>query len=282
MTITLEPWRDSLAHSPEPGFYRTTFSEYLSVFAMSRTVLFEMLKSPAHARRKMQGPPEFTEALDFGEAAHLVVLQPEIAAGRIRVAEQGVTRKRWKAWRPVEAAARERDQVPVTLDEARRIMGIRQRIRQDKALSGLFVSPLREITMIWQDQETLVMCKGRVDLIDDDGAAPFLLDLKTTKDADRRKFAYTCRDYGYTLQSGMYSEGADALLGRGYMKGFLVVAAEKEEPYRTEAYDMRRHVAKGREQFRALLDRYAACAKANDFPATQALPESLIQELPLL
>lgn len=276
------PWSSDLATAPRPGLYRSTMDEYLATRALSRTALFEFARTPAHFLLHASSPPDRSAALDFGTAFHTLILEPENASRTIMRADAGLTRHQ-KGWVDVANAARAKGAVAVTADEARHLAAMRKRVLAEPGIEVLLASEYREITMVWLEPRSRVWCKARVDLLDA-GPLPFILDLKTTSDASERRFAYSCRDYGYTLQAGMYVEGANALLGADTIKGMIVVAVEKEPPYRLEWYDMRRHIEAGREEFHELLSVFVECQATGEWPAMKRRPKSpvSIRELPLL
>ena len=69
-----------------------------------------------------------------------------------------------------------------------------------------------EVTLLWVDEQTGVLCKCRCDtLIDLDGHAAVVMDLKTIAALDKIKWAI--RDHGYDRQQVHYTEG---LLANGF------------------------------------------------------------------
>lgn len=280
--IAVEPFDPNLADQPRAGLFYSTLSEYLRVRAVSRTVLHAMSATPAHGLMQMGDSSEASPALDFGEAFHIAILEPETSGDRILVGENGLTRAQ-KAWHEFEARARGAGQVPVTREESRHLIAMRHGLLREIGARRLLESQYREITCVWRHERTGLWLKARFDLLDI-GDPSFILDLKTTRDADERKFAYACRDYGYTLQAAMYLQGANTVLGPDRFKGFIIIACEKDAPYRREWYDMRRHIDAGERQLEALLDLYVACSAAGEWPAMQRFPGQppIIRELPLL
>ena len=278
MDIEIHPFDPNLRTTPIQGVYRTTMAEYLSIKALSRTVLFEMEQTPAHALLKLNEPDEPTAATDFGTAFHTTMLEAPNARS-ILVAEEGVTRAQ-KAWRDVQNAARGR--TPITTPEAQTLWAMRRRMLAEPGMDRLLASPYRELTLVWRHDATGIWCKARLDILDTSEAS-FILDLKTAKETDPRRFAYSCRDYGYTLPAGMYLAGCDAVFGEARVKGFFIAAIEKEPPYRMEWYDMVRHVAEGRKRFEVLIRNFAECQAANVWPAMNRLPHQppTLHELPL-
>ena len=80
-----------------------TEQEYNKAPGIRRSLLWEIRRSPAHLKWRMENPPEATPALIFGQALHAAVLTPE-DYGRQFAVMPGVDR-RTKAGREAWDAA---------------------------------------------------------------------------------------------------------------------------------------------------------------------------------
>lgn len=280
LTIKPRPWTGKL----EAGFYEASTAEYLGIPAASRSILHTLLSEcPAAARLKDGEGLDPSPALDIGDALHRMVFEGATLRSFV-VADAGVTRRQ-KQWDPLAFSARAAGRVPLTADEAQVVYEMHRRVTESPAGLSLINQPkaLREVTAVWSDEETGVWCRAKLDLLS--LTAPgYILDLKSTSNADPRRFSYSCRDYGYTMQVGMYLAGVEALLGPDAVRGFIIVAVEKEPPYRIEWYDMEAHIEAGRKQFREALRVYAQCQATGDWPASAREPGApfALTPLPLL
>jgi len=265
----ITPWQPEYAQHPRAGLFHTTFDQYASIKAISRSRLHRFEETPAHYAADADELDPFKEAFVFGEALHIALLEPKRFETAIEVAGSDFTRRQ-KAWPDMAQRALDtRGKLLLTAEESRTLLEMRAAVLSTPFAPVLFASEIREITAVWCDEATKTWCKARIDLLDlGNGIA---LDLKTTQNADMRRFNYACRDYGYTLQAGMYMEGLEALLP-GKIKGFIVMAVEKEAPYRVEVYDMGHHVARGRERFHQHLDTLRACIEADEWPRSHRRP----------
>lgn len=281
MTLQILEWAPSLRQAPRAGIYRGSMAQYLATAGVSRTALFRLDQTPAHYLQPDSGGLE-SEALAVGTAFHTLILEPEKAGAEIEVAPADMTRRQ-NVWADCASRASARGAVLVTRNEANTLSAMRSRVLAEPGIEVLLASTYRELIIVWQDAATGIWCKARLDLLDL-GPTPYILDLKTTSDASERSFAYSCRDYGYTLQAGMYLEGINALLGPDAVKGFIIIACEKDAPYRLEWYDMRRHVEVGRKMFHELLGILCTCQRHNQWPAMKRVPGApiTIHELPVL
>jgi hypothetical protein len=128
-----------------------------------------------------------------------------------------------------------------------------------------------EVTLSWQ--LGTFDCKGRADWIGE-----VVADVKSTRDASPKAFAWSCYKYGYFGQAAWYSDGH--FLATGVRKPFVFIAVEKTPPYVVQVYRVPEHVLlAGREQYLGLLGRLDYCVK-NNFWGGYSEAEELDLELP--
>ena len=126
-----------------------------------------------------------------------------------------------------------------------------------------------EQTIIWNDEETGLNCKGRIDWLPDMVTENVLVDLKTTSDASLKGFTRSCVDYGYAKQAGMYLDGVIKATGAVF-DAFIFIAVEPGPPYRTEVYVMDvRFIQWGYTEYRRLLNLEAKCRRSGFYPHYQ-------------
>ena len=107
----------------------------------------------------------------------------------------------------------------------------------------------RECALYWQDSETGVDCKGRIDAIRDD----CVIDYKTAANAGTDVFKREALKYGYDLQAAMYMEAARA---NGYNPPYLINVIRAGEAF----------VDRGMWIMRDLLKLYKMCRDTNTWP----------------
>lgn len=274
--------------TPTPGVYPgTAMRAYHAWEAASNSRLTRLMRSPAHMKAYIEGPPAETEALRLGRAIHTAVLEPDHFGERYVTADQcmaitkekkrctngGVWMHRDLGW-VCGVHAKGHDDGVVTApavevlsaDDQTLCLKIRDAVyRKDSARGLLTGAGEVELSMLWKDHATDVPCKARWDRHSPEIAGGSIVDLKTTKDASPRAFEKSIFDLGYHRQAGMYLMGARArkLPARHY----TFVAVEKEPPFAVAVYRLSDGVVDAvRPQVETLLRRYAGCMESGRFP----------------
>lgn len=248
----------------QPGLYPNVRAhQYHSWQAASQSVLKIIRdQSPAHAYQQMTNPAPSTPAKRMGTAIHTAVLQPDVFDQEYIVAPDldrrtKTGREEWALL--VNAWGEDNILKP---EEMQEIQAIR-----DAVLSHPTAGPLLrgdvELSALWADDETGVLCKGRFDVANKRVGA--LVDLKTTRDASKRAFSRAIWHYGYHIQAAHYLAGAQA---HGIdAEFFVIVAVEKTPPYAVAVYNLRGDVIKaGHDELRPLIDMYAQCMESGHWP----------------
>jgi hypothetical protein len=183
---------------------------------------------PARFRWQRDNPPESRAALDFGSAAHRIVLGrgAEIA---VVDADDWRTRAAKEAKEQAQAAG----QTPVLRTDMAVINAMATALRAHPIASAL-LHPDRgrpEQSLFWTDERTDVDCRARLDWLPhaSDGRL-IVADYKTTLSAQPDAFAKSCASYGYAQQAAWYTEGVNAL-DLAEDVAFVFVAQEKTAPY---------------------------------------------------
>ena len=131
-------------------------------------------------------------------------------------------------------------------------------------LGWLDVKARREQAIYWTEPKTGLPCKTLLDWLIVAKGTAFVLDFKTTNNADPTAFRYICEDKGYWLQDAHYSEGAG--LVTGLPVEFLFIVAETKFPFRCTIVQLSpRDRAAAAEARRGILSNLAGCLKSGDF-----------------
>lgn len=258
----LKPVKDEEYYAPELGL-------------VSKSALGPLSKSPAHYRAWLESPSEPTEALLFGRALHMAVLEPErfretyvvephfgdlrAVAGRTTT-EQGRANKA----RKVEWLAEHEGVERVTADWWESIVGISASIAQHPIASRILRDGQPELGARWTDEETGLECRCRPDYY----VAPreMAADLKSTLDASPRGFAKACAKYNYHWQDALYRAGIAA--SGSPIKHFVFIAVEKVAPYAVGVYSLSPDdIEKGHDAVRRHMDTMAECMRTGEWPA---------------
>jgi exodeoxyribonuclease VIII len=257
----------------DPGVYPgVPFDVYASWEAINSSVLHHFGKTPAHAYAKMVGADEESASAQLGRLVHVAALEPELVASEYAVRPN--VDGRTKEGKAILADFRDRADGKIVvpqkdIDTARGI--IRSLQQHPTAREAMYGSGVNELSLVWEDKDTGVLCKGRIDRLTAIGGWPFVVDVKTYgKPATRWAFQRTVLDYGYHEQAAMYLTGLDALKplpeGAGFRK-FAWLVCETEPPYAVRVFDAEDEALRiGLENVKRHLQIYAECQKTGVWP----------------
>jgi exodeoxyribonuclease VIII len=235
-----------------PGIYNLPASEYHAADGISNSGLAAIARSPAYYR---YGEKKDTDAMRQGRAIHTAVLEPELFRETYALA-QG---RRNKGAEKIELTALE-------WETARNVAAA---ILHHPTCQALLAVGEPEESVFWYDPDTLLLCKGRPDWTcygEGDNSRPYLLDLKTTKDASPSGFTGAAEHYRYHVQAAFYLDGWHAATGR-WIDEFIFVAVEKEPPYAIGLYRLPAwKIEEGRNLYRRDLATYEYCRDRDEWP----------------
>ena len=276
----------------EPGLYKKIDEEiYHGMAGCSQSRLKTILNwSPAHLAYAIENPGEdTTEAKYLGTAIHKALLEPDLFNQTYAVAGPcaGTTAKGqpcgntgkvrsgglWFCGKhPPEYA----DDI-LQLNQAQwdACVGIRDKAySRTRSRALLECGSRKELTAVWTDEETGIVCRARYDILSDDGY--IIGDLKSTQSAEDRAFSNSIYKFGYYIQASFYLWGARVLGVPSDI--FAILAVEKKPPYECQVFEVHGEVIEaGEKEMRPLLRRYAECLEKNEWPGypDKAIPVSL-------
>lgn len=230
--------------------------------AVSKSVLDEIDLSPAHARAYLDGrrPWRYSKALDVGDVAHAMILQPDDVRSMYLHPPRRLDRRRnpdKQIWAELELEAATSGKTLLTFDDYNDAISIRDAVYRHKKARTILAKGDPEQTFVWQDPKTAEMCKCRVDWL----RPYFLTDLKTTRDASPGAFARDVLNYRYDVQDAHYTDGVDPSIG------FVFVVVEKIAPFGVAVYaDHTRMRRLGMAKRDRNLSTFAECKAKNDWP----------------
>lgn len=125
-----------------------------------------------------------------------------------------------------------------------------------------------EQTLVWRDEEFGIWRRSMVDHLPHPDARlrPFLVDLKSTRDASPKALGKAMANYGYHIQERFYLDGYEALFP-GTEPAFLFVFVESTPPYLVSVAQLdeaAQWVARG--QIRRAMGVYAECTLTGSWP----------------
>lgn len=244
------------------------FAAYCQVDAVNWSTLKCMSASPLHYRHRLETPRDDTPAMRFGRACHTAVLEPD------RFPLEWVVfdgRRAGNAW--AEFAAVNADRGILTRSEYETALAVRDAVHAHPAAAKLLAGCEYEQTVLWNDPDTGIACKARPDAVN----KRTLVDLKTTRTIDARKFGRVAYDLDYFGQLAFYAEGLAITTGR-YYEAFIV-AVESECPHDVGVFAVEPDsLAAAADRSHEYLERVAQCRTADDWPGRFAEAQTL--ELP--
>ena len=259
-------------------------AEYLAIDAMSASGIGEFRRSPAHFRHYRDNPKPSTPAMELGTALHMALLEPLLFEGHYVVLGQCEAQKRsrfpcenqGKFYRDGQSFCGVRGHDPGegedmdpdihVLEEGAMtdLLGMTVAIQAHPRARTFFEGRGDyELTGVWRDEETGVLCKMRMDRDVERGL--MIADLKSSRDASPGGFRLIASRMGYHRKAAFYRRGCEAL-GRERNSSVLIVP-ENTPPYPVAVYllDEDDLAATNREITRHL-NRYAMCLADDHWP----------------
>lgn len=261
-----------------PGIYENLpFTDYLDIDAISNTALGNMALSPRHYFCAVE--LERSKPLVLGSLVHCGRFEPMAVAERYAVMpdyhldENNITGTGEKSTSKTtryykqqaaafQAACRDREVVSAEwYDEAKSIVAS---LYADEASRNALAADDYELTLVWEDIETGLLCKARLDAVK---RGTHLADLKTT--AELATFAKSFHRYGYYRQAAHYQEGWAVLTGE--ILPFWITAVEKSKPFCVATAQVGEEAIEfGRDERVKLLRQIVECERTNSWPGPPA------------
>ena len=225
--------------TPEPGLYEgVPFEEYLGWDAVSASRLKLAGKSMRHYRAGFQ--VDETPAMRLGTLVHAGRLEPMSLATRYAVMpdfhlDEGNKDKKGNPskskatsyfkeksdeWRRVNE-----DKTVVGLSEWCFMLGMVEALSGDELSNWALATGQKEVSLLWHDPETGLLCKARADNLD--LQKQIVTDLKKTVDCQR--FVYMAKRYEYHVQLAHYQLGIKEVCG--ITAEPWIVAVEESVPH---------------------------------------------------
>lgn len=242
---------------PEVGIHEgVPDTVYHSWDAVSKSGLFEFSKNPGKYRLGKRKAT--TKNMLLGTAIDVLLFDGEDEfERRFAVKPEGYkgSTKADKEWRAANAHLQQ-----LSIDEADACRSAAEAIMRYEPAIPYFTGGRSQLSLVWVDSETGLLCKARPDYKPD---CPFMADLKSTNDVSAEAFGKIAWDFRYHWQAAFYSDGWEILTGE-HIDKFVFGAVEMERPNAVEVYDTPIDIMDlGRDQYRSVLDSYAACKETD-------------------
>lgn len=253
----------------KPGIYHgLSFLDYQRIDAVNQSLLGLFDRSPAHARYAMLHPDESTPEQSLGTATHAAILEPERFATQWVIAPKidKRTNAGKEAWARFQSENGGREWIDA--ESYGFAKGMADAVYGHHILRDALTGPgQNEVTVLWVDPVTGLLCKARIDRFCKVAGFSSVLDLKSTRDAQPCAFAKSVYTYGYHRQAAFYLDGLDELSGKTYPRKHFIAAVESSPPHGVVLYELDTDaIVEGRAKYRRALDLYAECRKSNSWP----------------
>ena len=245
----------------EPGmFHGIPFDVYRAWPGLNMSLLKEITRSPGHLQHRRENPIVATPVMTFGSAVDCLLFDGQEAFdAQYAIKPPGFDgrTKLGKEWAKQQAGLE-------IVSGA--VLDCVTAIRENANALDLVDAGQSQLSIVWTDEETGILCKGRLDLYQSD--VHLITDLKTTGDSDPEAFAKLAANYKYSWQAAWYCDGMAAITGQPHDE-FMYIVAERDPPHRVEV--MRLGMAElemGRAEYREALRLYAQCEANNHWPTS--------------
>lgn len=242
-----------------------TFEEYRALPGCNWSSLKHYSKTPAHYMENMENPMEQSPAMLLGSALHAIALEGPVAFSH-RYACAPECDRRTKAGKELwsQFLADNANKEVLSAEQGKLLAMMWQAISIHPTATNLLnLCRQREASITWNDLETGIPCKCRLDGFNSEYG--IIIDLKTSDDASPTAFARTCAKFGYHGQSAFYLDGLQA--AGVPANQFIFIVVEKTPPFAIAVYvaddDM---IQAGRLKYQEYLRRHAECLAGDDWP----------------
>ena len=238
----------------------STFQSYLDINAINWSSLKAMHVSALAYRWWQDHPSPDKPAYQLGRATHSAILEPESFATEYVVYPGKV--RRGKAW---EEFQEENGWCEIiTANDMELAETMAAAVQVHPVASTLLSGGDAEVNLEWTDPVTGMKCKGRADYLTDR-----VIDLKTAREVDPRRFSRAIADYQYHGQLAYYHDGWRRSMcdPDSPVLNPIIIAVQSQPPYDVAVYQMTDEAMDaGRALYRGLLDRLAECMATDTWP----------------
>lgn len=215
-----------------------TNAEYHARDEWSRSQHVDLLESPPLFEGKHIThiyPPEKKKVWDTGTVAHTCLLEPGGVDSVVRIIPREALNanghrkgSEWKQWKEENA-----DFIDMKPDEFEGVRQMVVNVHAHPVAAMLLKNAIHfEYTIVWQDEETGLLLRARLDMVCRHLDGVVISEFKTTRAILARAFASDAARYRYYCQEAMYREAGEAMGWKVY--GFPFICGDKSPAYQCE------------------------------------------------
>lgn len=236
----------------------------------------KLLSSPARFEYDRLHPPQSSDAMEFGTAAHKLTLGK---GAEVVVVDAGDWRT--QDARDIRNQARSEGKIPLLRADYVKAQALAAAVHAHP-LAGPLFNPLfgdPERSLFWRDERFGIWRRARLDwLPHSTGYRMIIPDLKSCVSAAPEAMAKACGNFGYYVQSAWYVDAVQAL-GLAVDPAFLLVFVESAPPHLISVGQLDNEAMDaGRERGEEACERYRDCTEAGVWPG---YPDDVIHTISL-
>lgn len=264
---------------PEIGIHHgIDFEVYKSWNAVNKSMIPHILKSGKHLKLYLDGDyKKQTKVMGFGTLVDTLLFESEEYENRFVITPATYTNAKlevrpWsgnanvcKAWKT------EQDTAGTTIlkdGDKERADSIIEEIYKHPIASKLIDGAAAQVSIVWEDLDTGVLCKCRFDALKENES---MADLKITNDPQPEQFSKIMSNFSYHIQGVYYHDGyygSQGLIIPEVPKiPFSFIACEDKPPYDVICYTLgSKSFDIGRALYKKALQKYVEYTESKKFP----------------
>ncbi|MFO0253387.1 MAG: PD-(D/E)XK nuclease-like domain-containing protein [Betaproteobacteria bacterium] len=243
---------------------------YFDATGANWSTLKHLRDSPMAYRHALLNPPADKTAFMVGRAVHTLVFEPETFDSAYAIWMKGD--RRGKAWDAF--TAEHKGLTILKAAEADECAAMATAVRQHPLVQPYLDGGVFEQPVFWTDPETGIRCKAKPDWVLPETRT--VLDLKSARSIEARRFGTEAARMGYHLQLAHYRNGVRAAYG-WEPKRLLLVAVEKAAPHDVAVFELgpdEAYVAN--QDVRDLLHQLKECTDSGRWPGRYTQEQALL------
>jgi exodeoxyribonuclease VIII len=252
---------------PKPGIYKgVPEEEYHSWEAVSKSSLTKFSKNPGKFKLC---PQKTTKEMKLGSAIDNLVFD-----GENTLYEEFAIKPEFKGKGSVKARTEWEQEyshlTPITQKEATDCINAANAVQENKLARKYLTDSLYQLSIVWIDEETGLLCKCRPDIKPE---GPVIVDLKSTGDTSYSQFQRIFYQMKYHWQAAFYSEGWEANTGEE-IEVFPFIVVEREYPYPVEVYLFKKESDSwdlAQTEIRDVMNKYLVCKESESWPVSSGI-----------
>jgi len=211
-----------------------SYKEYSQMEGLSNSMLSKIAESPAYYKYCLDNPQETTEALTFGSLLHCLVLEPNNFERDFAI-EPKINKRTNEGKETLAQFYLENAEKTIVDEEQLNLAKTLKDKLMEHEIAGKLLTGKgeNEISLFWEDEETGIICKCKIDRI----KAKIIIDLKSVLSAKPEDFMKSVYEYNYHKQNYWYEHGYTQCF-KEEPKGFVFVVVEKKPPYIVAIYEL--------------------------------------------